>query len=197
MKKLLIAASLCAVSAAAGPALAGNSLIAAGSQAKVAGASISARPDGEWNRLGMKLGKNTEVWTLDGPELNKITFYGGIPVGQPLFKELDKKQKPLPRVSSNMLITDIPAILENSYRSQFNATQMSIDSQEPAIVSGHKGVTFTYSYARQEDEVQRKGEAYGAMVGNKLYLIAYEAPALHFFDKDVGKFRRLAQTLKF
>src|SRR4051794_38787932 len=102
MKQLLIAAAL-AGSVVAAPALAGNSLVSPGAEAKIAGASLSARPAGEWNRLGAKLGKNTEVWTLDGPELNKITFYAGIPVGQPLFKERDKKQKPLPRVSPNML----------------------------------------------------------------------------------------------
>jgi hypothetical protein len=49
---------------------------------------------------------------------------------------------------------------------------------------------------RQDDEVQRKGEAVGAFVGDRLYLVTYEAPALHFFDKDVAKFRQLSQTLK-
>jgi hypothetical protein len=32
-------------------------------------------------------------------------------------------------------------------------------------------------------------------VGGKLYLVTYEAPALHFFDKDVEKYRTLAATL--
>jgi hypothetical protein len=95
-----------------------------------------------------------------------------------------------------MLITDIPSLLESSYRIQLNTTQMSIDSQEPASIDGHKGIRFTFSFVRQDDEVQRKGEAVGAFVGDRLYLVTYEAPALHFFDKDVAKFRQLSQTLK-
>jgi hypothetical protein len=74
---------------------------------------------------------------------------------------------------------------------------LSIDSQEPALIAGHKGIRFTYSFVRQDEEVSRKGEAVGTFVGNRLYLVAYEAPAIHFFDKDVEKFRQLAATLKF
>jgi hypothetical protein len=113
-----------------------------------------------------------------------------------LFKELDKKNKPLPRVTPNMLITDIPALLESSYRSQFSVNRMSIDSQEPATISGHKGIRFTYSFVKNEEDVVRKGEGIGAFVDNRLYLVCYEAPSIYFFDKDVDKFRQLANTLK-
>jgi hypothetical protein len=194
MNKLILSAALvCGV--AASPA-AGNSLVAVGPQAKIAKSTLSAVPGSEWNKLSYRGGKNVEIWTIDGDELNKVTFYGGVKVGQTLFKEADKKHAPLPRVTSNMLITDIPSLLESSYRIQLNTTQMSIDSQEPASIDGHKGIRFTFSFVRQDDEVQRKGEAVGAFVGDRLYLVTYEAPALHFFDKDVAKFRQLSQTLK-
>lgn len=194
MKKLTIGLAV-AVSLTASSAIA-NSLVSPGPQAKIARSSLSARPAGEWNRLSYRGGKNVEVWTLDGDELNKVTFYGGIEVGKPLLKEADKKDRPLPRVTPNMLITDIPALLESTYRVQFSVSQMSIDSQEPAMVDGHKGIRFTYSFVRNDEDVQRKGEAIGAFVGNRLYLVAYEAPAIHFFDKDVEKFRQLAGTVK-
>ncbi|MFL6846026.1 MAG: hypothetical protein ACJ8ER_14235 [Allosphingosinicella sp.] len=196
MRKLFLPILLAAAAAATGPAIA-NSLVSPGPQPKVAHSSMSVSPNGEWNRLSLRAGKNVETWTVDGPELNKVTFYGGIPVGQPLFREVDKKNQPLPRVTSNMLITDIPTLLETSYRSQFQASQISIDSQEPAVVGGHKGIAFTYSYVRADDEVQRKGEAVGAVVGNKLYLVTYEAPAIHFFDKDLQRYRQVVGTLKF
>lgn len=195
MKTLFLPVLLVAAVGTA-PALA-NSLISPGPQAKVARSSISVSPNGEWNRLKLKAGKNVETWTVDGPELNKVTFYGGIAVGQPMLRETDKKNQPLPRVTANMLITDIPALLETSYRTQFNASQISIDSQEPIVVGGHKGISFTYSFVRPDDEVQRKGEAVGAVVGNRLFLVTYEAPAIHFFDKDVKRFRQVVETLKF
>jgi hypothetical protein len=173
-----------------------NSLINPGPQSNIARSNLSAAPASEWNKLSARGGKNVEIWTLDGDGLNKITFFGGIPVGDPLFKEVDKKHDPLPRVTPNMLITDIPAILESTYRIQLHTMQMSIDDEEPTLVGGHKGIKFTYSFIRQDDELQRKGEAVGAFVGDRLYIIAYEAPAVHFFDKDVDKFRQLVTTLK-
>lgn len=193
MKKL--ASTLAFASLATAPLFA-NSLVSPGLQPKIARSTLSAIPNSEWNRLSQRGGKFVEIWTLDGDELNKVTFYGGVPVGQALFREADKKRAPLPRVTTNMLITDIPALLESSYRIQLNTTQMSIDAQEPTTLSGHKGIKFTYSFVRQDDEVQRKGEAVGAVVGDRLYLVTYEAPAIHFFDKDVDKFRQMTTTLK-
>lgn len=183
------------VSLIASPAIA-NSLIAPGPKAGIAKSRLSATPDGEWNRLSRKDGKNVELWTLDGDSLNKVSFFGGIPVGEPLLREIDRKNRPLPKVAGNMLITDIPALLESTYRSQFSVNQMQIDTQEPALLDGNKGIRFTYAFSRADDEVQRKGEGIGAMVNGQLFLVIYEAPALYFFDKDVEKFRKLAATLK-
>ncbi|MFC7537903.1 hypothetical protein ACFQPG_11090 [Sphingomonas sp. GCM10030256] len=190
---LIVAASLALTGS---PAFA-NSLVAPGPREKIARSSLGAVPQNEWNKLTARGGRNVEVWTLDGDALNKVTFYGGIEVGKPLLREADKKDAPLPRVTPNMLITDIPAILESTYRVQLGVSQMSIDTQEPALIAGHKGIRFTYRFVRQDEEVARKGEAVGAFVGNRLYLVAYEAPAIHFFDKDVDKFRQLAASLKF
>ena len=191
MKRTLLAISL----VVAAPALA-NSLVPPGPRAAIAKSSISAAPADEWNKLSRNEGKNSEIWTIDGDGLNKVTFLGGIAPGLPLMREVDKKNRPLPKVTGNMLITDIPALLESTYRVRYGVNKMSIDSQEPATINGQKGIRFTYSFTR-DDAVDRKGEAIGAIIGGKLYLVAYEAPALHFFDKDVEKYRRLATTVKF
>lgn len=173
-----------------------NSLVAPGPRAAIAKSSIVAAPASEWNKLTRNEGRNTEIWTIDGDELNKVTFIGGIAPGTPLMREVDKKNRPLPTVTANMLITDIPALLESTYRVRYGVSQMTIDSQEPATVGGQKGIRFTYSFTR-DDQVARKGEAIGAVIGGKLFMVAYEAPALYFFDKDVEKYRQLASTVKF
>lgn len=180
---------------AAAPVLA-NSLVAPGPRAGIAKSRLSASPAGEWNRLSRSEGKYVETWTLDGDALNKVNFFGGVATGQPLLRQANKN-RPLPKVAGNMLITDIPVLLETTYRSQFTVNQMQIESQEPALLGDRKGIRFTYSFTRADDEVQRKGEAIGAMVEGKLYLVTYEAPALYFFAKDIEKFRTLAASLKF
>ena len=173
----------------------GNSLVAPGLRSGIAGSNLSARPDGEWNRLSRDEGKNVEIWTRDGDALNRVTFFGGIQPGKPLLRELDRKNQPLPKVQGNMLATDIPALLESTYRSQHAVNQMSIDSQEPGVLGGRKGIRFGYSFTRADDEVRRRGEGIGALVDGKLYLVVYEAPALHFFAKDLERYRQLAASL--
>jgi len=179
------------------PVAAGNSLVAPGTHAKVAHSSLSAKPMAEWNRLSRVDGKNVEVWTIDGDSLNKVSFYGGIASGKPLLREADKKRDPLPKVSATMLMTDIPALLESTYRSLHLVDQMEIGDQTPALLGGHKAIRFSYALTSSGDEVRRNGEAIGALVNGKLFLVTYEAPALHFFDKDIEKYRQLADSLSF
>lgn len=190
-------AGLCTVLlvAAPSPLAAGNSLVTAALQKGIAKSTLSAMPAGEWNRLGRRDGKFVELWTRDGDSLNKVTFFGGVPVGEPLFKEADKKNQPLPRVSAGMLITDIPVLLESSYRIQLGVNSFTVTGLEPSRFSTHPGVTFTYTFVGS-DEVERKGEGVGALVKGRLYITTYEAPAIYFFDKDLAAFRQLAATLK-
>ena len=172
-----------------------HKIISPGHQDKIARGSFSASPDSEWNRLQQREGKYQESWTRDGDNLNEITFFGGVPVGEPLFKERDKKDNPLPKVTANMLVTDIPILLESTYRVHFGTPQMRIGRQEPAEIDGRPGIRFSYAFVRRDDEVERSGEAIGAVVDGKLYLVTYEAPSLYFFDRDVPNFRQISSTL--
>jgi len=179
------------------PAHAGNRLMPAGTPAQIAGTPLSVTPPIDWNRLGLRPGKFAEIWTLDGDRLNKVVFFSGVPAGSPLFREIDRKNRPLPTVSAAMLATDIPVLLESSYRIVMDTALFQVDAMAPASVGGHDGLRFSYSYTRQNDELRRKGEGRAALVGGKLYMMLYEAPALHFYDRNVEDFHKLADTVKF
>lgn len=181
---------------AAQPVVAGNMLVVPNAKILVAKSTLAVTPASEWNRLGARPGRNGESWTLDGDLLNEISFYGGIADGRALFREVDKRNKPLPKVSATMLITDIPALLESSYRIALGTPLMTIASIEPAPFAGAPGVRFTYSYTRAGDDVRRLGEARAAMIGGRLFMATYEAPALHYFDRDVAAFRQIADSAR-
>jgi hypothetical protein len=193
MRAIIAALLLATLSVSA----AANSLVAPGPVSGIAKGRLSAKPDGEWNRLSAREGKRVETWTIDGPLLNRVLFFGGIAPGQPLVQEADKKRAPLPKVANNMLMTDIPALLESTYRARGDVNRMVIETQEPTTLAGQKAVRFTYTFVRGEDDVQRRGEGIGTLKAGELFLVVYEAPALHFFDKDVEKFRQLVPTLSF
>lgn len=194
VKKWTIAALAAVSIVAVAPAVAGNKLIAAGERVTVAKSKLAVAPAVEWNKLGARPGRNAETWTIDGDQLNDVTFYGGIPEGQTLFREVSKRDKPLPRMSATMLVTDIPTMLENSYRIALNTAQMKIDTVEPAPFAGAKGVRFTYSFVRADEDLVRRGEARAAVIGGKLYMITYEAPELHFFERGIDSFRQIADS---
>ncbi|MDY6948947.1 MAG: hypothetical protein SXG53_24905 [Pseudomonadota bacterium] len=173
-----------------------NKLIKPEPQEKVAKGAYSAHPETTWNRLSEKEGKFQEIWTLDGDQLNRVIFFGGVPVGEPLLKERDKKNDPLPKVGGNMLLPDIPAFFERSYRSYYGTPTMRIGLQEPASFAGMDGIHFEYLFVDVSDEVERKGEAFAAMHDDKLYLVTFEAPSLYFFERDVDKYRSLVTSLR-
>src|SRR5690606_41770765 len=104
---------------------------------------------------------------------------------------------PLPTVSAAMLATDIPVLLESSYRIVMDTALFQVDAMAPTSVGGHDGLRFSYSYTRQNDELRRKGAGRAALVGGKLYMMLSEAPALHFYDRNVEDFHKLADTVKF
>ncbi len=171
-----------AIGLAAAPALAGYKLVPKGVPIAVAKSSLTVTPSVDWNRLGARPGRNAESWTLDGLTLDDLTFYSGIANDTTLFRDAKKKTEPLPRFSSTMLAPDIAQLFESSYRVSIGTSLMSIDSVEPATFAGKPGFHFTYSFVIQGEEVKRKGDATGAVIGGKLYMITFEAPVIHYFD---------------
>ncbi len=194
MKRILAGAM--ALALIASPATAGYKLMPTGTVQPVGKLGLKVTPPNNWNRLGSRIGRNAESWTLDGMSLNELTFYAGIEEGRALFREVDKKNRPLPKFSGKMLPTDLVQMFEGSYRIAAGTSLFEIGKVEPAMFAGHQGVRFTYSFVQQGEEVRRHGEATGAIVGGKLYLISFEAPVIHYFDRDIANYRKLVETAR-
>lgn len=189
-----LVAAVVATMLVASPALAGFKLMPSGKPVQIRKTTLMVTPPRDWNRLGSRIGRNAESWTLDGLSLNDVTFYGGVLNDETLFREVNKKERPLPRFSSTMLMPDVAGLFEGSYRVANGTSIFSIDSMEPGTFAGQDGFRFTYSFTLQSDEVRRKGEAYGAIVDGKLYMATFEAPVIHYYDRDIESFRSLIAT---
>jgi len=174
--------------------LAAHKLREAGVTVEVAKSDLTVTPSVAWNRLNPRTGKDNETWTLDGEELNDVTFYGQVEEGKTLLLEVDKRNRPLPRFSDTMLLTDIPPMLETTYRIARDLRLFEITGMEPAELSGHKAIRFTYEFVGP-DEVRRKGEADAAIVDGALYMMTYEAPQIFFFDQSLEKYRQLRDSM--
>ena len=187
-----ILAAFCVAALTAGAANA-NAYREKGKVTKVADDAIAVTPSRDWNRLDVKPGKNAETWTLDGEQLNEVTFFGAVEPGQPLVKERSKKREPMPRLRATTLLVEVPELLQNTYRAYKKIGDFALTGIQPAGFLGKEGVIFTYDYL-DEDDLPRKGEARATLINHKLYMITFDAPRLHYFDRNIGDFRSLAYS---
>jgi hypothetical protein len=164
-----------------------------GKIAKVGDAGVTVVPPRDWNRLDVKPGKFAEVWTLDGEQLNDVTFYGGVTSGHPLVKERSKKHEPLPKFRSDTLLIEIPELLEGTYRAYKQIGGFTLTGSVPNEFLGSNGVLFSYEFT-DNDGLPRKGEARATIIGKKLYMVTFDAPRLHYFERTLSDFRALADT---
>lgn len=166
-----------------------------GKPATVAGSAITVTPTRDWNQLSLKLGKKAETWTLDGEQLNDVTFYGGIAPGEPLVKERNKKREPLPRFTGQTLLAEVPELLAGTYRAYKQIGAFQLAAAAPDSFMGQRGIRFRYEYT-DDDGLPRNGDARAAIVAGKLYMMTFDAPRLYYFTRTLDDFAALAGTAK-
>ncbi|MEO1044613.1 MAG: hypothetical protein AAFX04_04155 [Pseudomonadota bacterium] len=163
---------------------------------EVAKKKMTVTPAQQWNRWTRRPGKRVEVWTLDGTGLNEVAFFGGVQEGEPIFKERQKKTKPLPKFTGDMLLTDLVDLYESSSRIVLDTALFEVDNIEPAKLSGNDAVRFNFHYTIRGDELRRNGEAVATIIDGELYMVTYVAPVIHYYDRDIETFRDLVETVK-
>ncbi|KTT75371.1 hypothetical protein [Sphingomonas endophytica] len=168
----------------AAPAVAGWKVVAP-TRVTVAQSTLSVTPDAGWNRWTVKPIRNEERWSLDGPLLNRLSFYGGIAQDEPLARERNRKREPLPKFDRTMRATDIAELIERTVRITEEAPDFVTEAVEPATFAGQPGFRLRYRYTA--GELVRRGEARGRIADGRLYMIVFTAPALHYFDAGLPR----------
>jgi hypothetical protein len=196
MRKMALIALSLSLAAVPSAALAGWKVMPQKQAAAVAKSSLTVTPKSDWNRWSSRPSKKGEIWTLDGVSLNELSFFAGIEGGEAIYKERNKKDKPLPKFDPKMALPDIVQIFEASNRIILETPLFKVDQVEPAKLAGHNAVRFTYEYTVKDEEVRRKGEARAAVIGGKLYLINFAAPAIHYYDAGVDEARAIMDSAK-
>ena len=149
---------------------------------KVGKSNLAVTAIGDWNRSTQRRTGESENWTQHGTGLDDLGFYMGIKKGEALFRQRDKKKDPLPKFDPAMLPTDIVEWFENSARIALTSAVFEVGAVRPAQLAGHPGVEMDFTYATEGDNLERKGTARAAVIGQRLYLITYDAPKIHYYD---------------
>jgi hypothetical protein len=165
----------------------------AGTKVAVAKGTISVTPQSDWNRSTLRPSKRSEAWTRDGINLNELTFYGAIADGESVLRQGYATTEKLPRFKSDMLPTDIAELFEATSRMVLQSSVFKLGKVEPAKLGGYEGVRFGYTYAVQDEDIERRGEATAVIVDGRLYLVNYVAPSIHYFDAYLPEVRAMIE----
>lgn len=195
MSRLVAALAATLIVALQPPAAMAHKLRAQGVAVTIADSPLTVTPGRDWNRLDGNIGKHTETWTLDGGQLNDLTFFAGIEPGKPLVRERSKKREPLPKFSISTLLVELPELFEATYRSAKQLADFRVTDVQPARFLGQEGVMFAYEYV-DGDELTRMGEAHAAIIDGRLYMISFDAPRLHYFARNIDDFRRIVRSAR-
>lgn len=163
--------------------------------AAISGSPLTVTPARDWNKLSISAGKKTETWTLDGEELNDVTFFAGIEPGKPLVREVNKKRKPLPKFTKETLLVEVPELVEGTYRAAKDIATFTVTGSKPDDFLGRDGVRFAFEYI-DNDALPRRGEARAALIDGLLYMAIFTAPRLNYYDRTLADFNALTDSAK-
>jgi hypothetical protein len=131
-----------------------------------------------WDRLRL---------TRDGLLLQQIAI-GRVPVAD----ELPYSKR---KLAANMIPLEAAEVMSNNFRSNPNLSRTKILENAPATLGGYPGFRLHYTFATEEG-LNVEGLFYGTLVGQSLYYVLYEAPAQHYFAKDLQLFENTRSSFE-
>ena len=165
---------------------------------RVARDRMQVTPAMAWNRAprGQSDITREENWTLNGPYLDNLTFIGGVKSGEPLVRFQRRSDwRQVPNFRADMSPTDIIGIVETFYRVRGGSVQFDVKAVTPRTFLGRPGFQFDYERLGG-DEVLRRGRGAAAVIGNRLYMIIFDAAALHYFPAGLPEAERIMASAR-
>jgi hypothetical protein len=162
------------------------------------GGVISVQPGVQWNKITMHdyQGK-IEVWTLDGPVLNTLLFFTGVPDGEPLFtrRTQSAQQEKPPVFRATMNAIELQELLEATVTRYFQTTIVEGRDLKPVAVANGQGFRFATRLVGR-DEVEREGVFVGTIRNEKLYGAWFQGAKLHYYARYLPEFDALVASVQ-
>lgn len=150
---------------------------------------LQLSPDSAWNlapaQYSPSLRKGTQVWTKDGPLLDRIMIISGVPDGQPLLKDKTGTAA-LPVFRADMLPNEIEELTESSLVKIFGegSAVVSTANLRPHRFGDDRGVLFDLDIA-VSDSPAYKGLVGAFVSDGLLYLMLYIGAEPYYFEKHL------------
>ena len=86
-----------------------------------------------------------DVWTWNGPQIDRITLVRGLPDGKAIIFQEKNADQQVPVFRADMTAQDLMSMVEVSYRVN-GVTVFNFESVEPVDFLGGPGVRLRYNY---------------------------------------------------
>jgi len=160
--------------------------------------TMRVTPTIRWNRVPRQLRDipREENWTLHGLPLDGLTFIGGLEDGRPLVRWQRRQDlRQVPNFRADMSPPEIASMIESFYRIRAGSVSFTMTGLQPRIFLGRPGFQYDYEHLGS-DELARRGRVVGTVIGDRLYMILFDAPKRHFFDEIIPEVERIVTSAR-
>ncbi|HEX8643635.1 MAG TPA: hypothetical protein VF702_06950 [Allosphingosinicella sp.] len=160
--------------------------------------TMRVTPTMRWNRTPRMIYDipREENWTLHGLPLDGLTFIGGLEDGRPLVRWQRRRDiRQVPNFRADMSPPEIASMIETFYRIRAGSVSFTMTGLQPRTFLGQPGFQYDYEHLGG-NEVTRQGRVVGAVIGNRLYMILFDAPKRHFFPEIIPEVERIIDSAR-
>jgi len=168
-----------------------NNQLAIADEIHETGNDMTVKRGSHWKKLPASMNQTRweEVWTWNGPQLDRIALVGGLPDGRAIIFQPTNSDQQVPVFRADMTAQDLMSMLEVSYRVN-GVTVFRFEAVEPVDFLGGPGVRLGYFYTSGIG-IDKRGSCVMRVVDRKLYAMKLESIAGHSFDTVDPEFDQL------
>ena len=162
----------------------------------VAGGHMGVKPASRWKKLPASMNETRweEVWTWNGPQLDRVALVDGLPNGKAIIFQEKSADQQVPVFRADMTAQDLTSMVEVSYRVK-GISVFNFESVEPVDFLGGPGVRLRYSYMSGIG-IAKRGSCVLRVIDRKLYAIKLESVASRPFDAVAPQFELLVASAR-
>ena len=160
--------------------------------------TMRVTPTMRWNRAprGLYDIPREENWTLHGLPLDGLSFIGGLESGKPLVRYQRRRDiRQVPNFRADMTPPEIASMIESYYRIRAGSVSFTMTGLSPRTFLGRPGFQYDYEHLTG-NELTRQGRVVGTVIGDRLYMILFDAPKRHFFGQIIPEVERIVESAR-
>ena len=135
--------------------------------------------------------KKVRVLSIDGPLLNRVYVARGLAPGEGLIRRRSKEE-PVPAFHADMAPTELVEFVSDSVAA-IGYHRVETSGLRPARFGAEDGLRLDLS-AQTESGLEMRGSAQMAVIGGRLYLILYLAPAEHYYGATLPEVEEMMRS---